>query len=69
MKEWTLFHVNDFITLIMDFSLKDFLWIVWSYMIFITVIAHKGFPGGSVVKNLSANAGEDLIPAQEDLLD
>ena len=24
MKEWTLFHVNDFITLIMDFSLKTF---------------------------------------------
>ena len=39
-------------------------------MIFITVIAYRGFPGGSVVKNLSANAGEaDLIPGQEDLLD
>ena len=37
-------------------------------MIFITVIAYKGFPGGSVVKNLSANAGEAWrIPWTEEL--
>ena len=33
-------------------------------------IIQRGFPGGSVVKNLPANVGDlDLIPGQEDLLE